>query len=283
MSYSNQPQRRRRSSFSSGLKLRLLLGVGIVLFSLVSFWNKGQTNPVTGKVQRVDMTVKEEIMMGLQSAPQMGTPTRDRTAQNRVVEIGERLVSRLNHLLLSERNVRNPFRFNFTLLDDRRTVNAFALPGGQVFLTEALYGALGQGPEGDARIAGVLGHEIGHVIERHSSEQMAKGNLIRGLVSAAGVAGGGYDSSRIASYVGNVVNMKYGRKDELESDRWGVELMVLCGYDPREMMKVMDVLEAAGGSSTPEFMSSHPRPANRKVYIEELIKEQQLKHQQLLQ
>ena len=67
--------------------------------------------------------------------------------------------------------------------------------------------------------------------------------------------------------------MKYGRQDELESDRWGVELMDHCGYDPREMMKVMDVLEAAGGGSTPEFMSSHPRPANRKVYIEELIKE----------
>ncbi len=280
MSYSNQPQQRRRqrSSFSSGFKLRLLFAAGIVLFSLVSFWNKGQTNPVTGKVQRVDMTVKEEIMMGLQSAPQMGTPSRDREAQNRVALIGERLVSRLNHLLLVERDVSNPFRFNFTLLDDRRTVNAFALPGGQIFLTEALYRALGDGREGDARIAGVLGHEIGHVVERHSSERMAKGNLIQGLVSAAGVAGGGYDSSRIAGYVGNIVNMKYGRQDELESDQWGIELMILSEYDPRQMLDVMDVLEASsGGGSTPEFMSSHPRPANRKVYIEQIIEEKQQK------
>ena len=267
MSYSNQPQQRRRSSFSSGMKLRLLFAVGIVLFSLVSFWNKGQTNPVTGKVQRVDMTVKEEIMMGLQSAPQMGTPSRDRAAQNHVVQIGERLVSALN-MDLNQRGIRNPFQFNFTLLDDRRTVNAFALPGGQIFLTEALHGQLS-----DSQVAGVLGHEIGHVIERHSSEQMAKGNLIQGLVSAAGVAGGGYDSSRIASYVGNVVNMKYGRSDELESDKWGVSLMALAGYHPAAMMDVMDVLEKSSGGSTPEFMSSHPRPANRKVYIEELIKD----------
>ena len=152
-------------------------------------------------------------MMGLQSAPQMGTPSRDRAGQNRVVQIGEQLVSALN-MDLNQRGVRNPFRFNFTLLDDRRTVNAFALPGGQIFLTEALYSQLSA-----SQVAGVLGHEIGHVVERHSSEQMAKGNLIRGLVSAAGVAGGGYDSSRIASYVGNVVNMKYGRSDELESDK----------------------------------------------------------------
>jgi len=267
MSYSNQPQGRRRSSFSSGMKLRLLFAVGIVLFSLVSFWNKGQTNPVTGKVQRVDMTVKEEIMMGLQSAPQMGTPSRDRAGQNRVVQIGEQLVSALN-MDLNQRGVRNPFRFNFTLLDDRRTVNAFALPGGQIFLTEALYSQLSP-----SQVAGVLGHEIGHVVERHSSEQMAKGNLIRGLVSAAGVAGGGYDSSRIASYVGNVVNMKYGRSDELESDKWGVSLMAMAGYHPAAMMDVMDVLEKSSGGSTPEFMSSHPRPANRKVYIEELIKD----------
>ena len=116
MSYSNQPRQRRRSSFSSGLKLRLLLAGGIVLFSLISFWNKGQPNPVTGKVQRVDMTVKEEIMMGLQSAPQMGTPSRDREGQNRVSRIGEQLVSALN-MDLTHRGISNPFRFEFTLLD----------------------------------------------------------------------------------------------------------------------------------------------------------------------
>ena len=237
-----------------------------MLFSVVTFFMKGQSNPITGKTQWVDMTVKEEIMMGLQSAPQMGTPSRDRDSQATVQQIGYQLVGALNQDL-QRRGLQNPYQFDFTLLADRRTVNAFALPGGQVFVTEALFYQLTP-----AQVAGVLGHEIGHVIERHGSERMAKGNLINGLVNAAGVAGGSADGSRLASYVGNIVHMRYGRQDELESDKWGVLLMVLSGYDPNEMMAVMDVLEKSGaGGGKPEFMSSHPRPANRRAYIKEII------------
>jgi len=228
---------------------------------------KGQANPVTGKTQWVDMTVKEEILMGLQSAPQMGTPSHDRNAQSIVERIGYKLVGALNQDL-RQRGLENPYQFDFTLLADRQTVNAFALPGGQVFVTEALYSQLTE-----AQVAGVLGHEVGHVIERHGSERMAKGNLINGLVRAAGVAGGSTGSSSLASYVGNIVHMKYGRSDELESDKWGVLLMVLSGYDPNEMMAVMDVLEQSGGGGKPEFLSSHPRPANRREYIKQIISE----------
>ena len=244
-----------------------MLAGGILLFSVVTFFMKGQTNPVTGKTQWVDMTVKEEILMGMQSAPQMGTPSRDQNAQSIVERLGYQLVGSLNQDL-TRRGLDNPYQFDFTLLADRQTVNAFALPGGQVFLTEALYSQLTP-----AQVAGVLGHEIGHVIERHGSERMAKGGLINGLVRAAGVAGGSSQSSGLASYVGNIVHMKYGRQDELESDKWGVLLMVLAGYDPNEMMAVMDVLEKSGGGGKPEFMSSHPRPANRREYIKEIIAE----------
>ena len=124
------------------------------------------------------------------------------------------------------------------------------------------------------RLAGVLGHEIGHVLERHGSERMAKGGLIQGIVGAAGVAGGGYQSSNMAAYVGNIVSMKYGRAAELESDRWGIELMMLAGYSPEHLLTVMDVLEAtSGGGGSPEFMSTHPRPANRREYIQSIIQE----------
>ena len=115
-----------------------MIAGGIMLFSVFSFFMKGQTNPVTGKTQWVDMTVKEEIMMGLQSAPQMGTPSRDRSSQANVEQIGYQLVSALNQDL-QRRGINNPFQFDFTLLADRKTVNAFALPGGQIFVTEALY------------------------------------------------------------------------------------------------------------------------------------------------
>ncbi len=264
-----QVRRQRRRNMFSGMKLRLMIGGAIVLFSLFRFYSKGQSNPVTGEKQRVDMTVGQEIQLGLQSAPQMGQPSSNYEAQARVEKIGLRMVARLEQYLYSRENpIQNPYSFDFHLLADRRTVNAFALPGGQVFITEALYNELTT----DDQIAGVLGHEIGHVIERHGSERMAKGNFIQGLVGAIGVVGGDRSSSSIASYVGNIAQMKYGRNDELESDEWGVRLMLLSGYKPSELLVVMDVLEAsAGGGATPEFLSSHPRPKNRKEHIQKLL------------
>lgn len=261
-------QQRRRSSFS-GLKLRLLIAGAIILFSVISFYAKGQRNPITGKSQRVDMSVNNEVRMGLQMAPSMGKKSRDIEAQRHVDLIGARLVNALGERL-AKQEIRNPYPFEFHLLSDRNTVNAFALPGGQVFVTEGLYFRL----TNDGQIAGVIGHEIGHVIERHSSERMAKGNLIQGIVGAAGVAGGDISSSQIAAQVGQMVQMRYGREDELESDRWGIEIMTIAGYDPRHLMEVMDVLESSAGSGgPPEFLSTHPKPANRREYIERIIKE----------
>ena len=261
-------RREKRRSMFSGMKLRLMIGAAIILFSLFRFYSKGQTNPITGKVQRVDMSIDQEIRMGLQSAPSMGQSSSDRRAIARVEQVGRRLVTRLEQVLYSRTPpVSNPYAFDFHLLDDARTVNAFALPGGQVFITEALFNQL----ENEDQLAGVLGHEIGHVIERHGSERMAKGSLIQGLVGAAGVAGGGTSSASAANYVGNMMQMKYGRGDELESDEWGVKLMLLAGYDPEQLLGVMDILAKGGGGGGPEFMSTHPRPENRKEYIKEIL------------
>jgi len=264
-----QQRRQKRRSIFSGMKLRLLIGGAIVLFSIFRFYSKGQTNPITNKVQRVDMTIDQEVRMGMQSAPSMGAPSRDRRATEHVEKVGNVLVTSLMQEL-GKRNppVRNPYSFDFNLLADRQRVNAFALPGGQVFITEALYSKL----ENEDQLAGVLGHEIGHVIERHGSERMAKGNLIKGMVGAAGVMGGGASSASAASYVGNMMQMKYGRGDELESDEWGVKLMLIAGYRADELLGVMDILEkSAGGGGGPEFMSTHPRPANRKEYIKGIL------------
>jgi len=264
-----QKRRETRRSMFSGMKLRLMIGAAIVLFSLFRFYSKGQTNPITGKTQRVDMTVDQEVRMGLQSAPSMGQPSRDARATQHVQRVGQELVNSFEQALYSRNQpVQNPYKFDFHLLADQRTVNAFALPGGQVFITEALYMQL----ENEDQLAGVLGHEIGHVIERHGSERMAKGSFIQGLVGAAGVMGGGTGAASAASYVGKMTQMKYGRGDELESDEWGVKLMLIAKYDPNELLGVMDILEkSSGGGAGPEFMSTHPRPANRKEYIKEIL------------
>ena len=161
---------------------------------------------------------------------------------------------------------------------DNDTVNAFALPGGQVFITEALFWKLEPNNASkerfESRLAGVLGHEIGHVIERHGAQRMAKTKMMQGVTSGAGVAGGDASSAQIADAIGSMVLKRNSRSHELESDRWGVELMVYAGYDPRSLNDVMDVLEqASAGQSPPEILSTHPKPANRREYINRIIKE----------
>ena len=164
--YRSDPQQRRRQSWFSGIKLRLLIGAGIAVFTLVNYAMKRQANPITGEPQQVDMSVNEEIMLGLQSAPQMGMPSRNYAASSRVARVGRELVAALEAHLAS-RGIEQPYQFEFHLLDNsgqnRDSVNAFALPGGQVFITEALYRRLPM--DADGPLAGVLGHEIGHVLE----------------------------------------------------------------------------------------------------------------------
>jgi hypothetical protein len=152
-------------------------------------------------------------------------------------------------------------------------VNAFALPGGQIFITTTLLDQL----ENEAQLAGVLGHEIGHVIHRHSAEHMAKGQLGQSLVGAVAVGASGEDGAgrmagMAAMMANNMLQLKYGRDDETESDATGIEYMVAAGYDPREMLGVMKVLERAGGGRKGvEWTQSHPLPQNRMDAIARAI------------
>jgi predicted Zn-dependent protease len=183
--------------------------------------------------------------------------------------VGEELLQALDDSLEPGGRT-NPYRnaFHFTLLGDRETVNAFALPGGQIFITRALYDQL----ETPGQLAGVLAHEIGHVIERHGNQQMAKQQFFQGLAAAGGVAGGNQQSAQIAQQVAQIAQMSYGREDELQSDEWGVRLTTLAGYDPRAMLGVMEILERASqGQSPPEFLSTHPSSPHRIAEIKKLI------------
>jgi predicted Zn-dependent protease len=226
-------------------------------------------NPFTGRTQRLAMpTPEEEIAMGLQSAPQMiremGGEHPNQQAQATVDRVGERLI---NTTAVKE----TPYQFDFYLLNDDRTVNAFALPGGQIFITSALFTLL----ENEDQLAGVLGHEIGHVVGRHSNEQMAQGRLWQMIGQGAGILlsdGGGAGGMQVGQMVAGMMTMKYGRDDELESDALAVKFMLQAQYDPEAMIGVMEILaKSSGGGGQPEILSTHPNPGNRAEKIRELI------------
>lgn len=246
----------------SGLKIRLLIGVAIVAFALFKNCSNKEENPYTGKTQSITMSPEEEIAIGLQHAPAMaeqhGGLHQDQQLQAFVDQVG--------HKLVQESMAREtPYKYDFHLLQDEQTVNAFALPGGQIFITYALLSKL----ENEDQVAGVLGHEIGHVLGKHSAERVANSEMWSTISMGAEVGGG---MGGAAGAIGQNILLGNGRDDELESDDLGVRFMIRAGYDPYQMIGVMKILKAAsGGSRQPEFASTHPDPENRIEQIRESI------------
>jgi predicted Zn-dependent protease len=246
---------------------RLIIAAIVLLMGVVGYFGKSSINSVTGEKQHVSLSVDQEVTMGLQAAPQMaeqfGGLDPDERAQALVQQVGRKLIER-------GPGAKANYPFKFYLLRDPKTVNAFALPGGPIFITRALFDRL----QNEAQLAGVLGHEIGHVLERHSAEHMARSELAQSVAGAAGVAasddrGHGQMAYMAAQFAAQMTQLKYGRNDELEADRWGVKNMAGAAYDPGEMVQVMEILKrASGGSRQPEFMSSHPDPGNREQEIQ---------------
>jgi predicted Zn-dependent protease len=260
----------------SSITGRLLLAVMIAVVGWIVYMNQVEENPVTGKKQHVAMSPKQEIRLGLESAPSMAremggeVPASDIRAQA-VQKMGQYLV---DHSVAKK----SPWQFKFHLLADSKTVNAFALPGGQIFITLGLYNDL----ENEAELAGVLGHEMGHVIERHSAQQMATNQLGQVLVTAVATGasdqgGGGYGPAVIASVVNQMFQLRYSRGDESQADTWGIQIMEEAGFNPEALIQVMKVLKNAtagrGGGSTPEIFQTHPNPDLRIEQIQAYLKE----------
>ncbi len=249
----------------------MLIAAVVAIFSLITYFGTKQDNPVTGETQHIDITVDQEIALGLQAAPEMaqqfGGLDPDPQAQALADEIGNQIVG-------NSPAGKTDYQYDFHVLQDSQTVNAFALPGGQVFITRGLLDRLTT----EGELAGVLGHEIGHVVARHSAEQIAKEQLTQGLTGAAVIAS--YDpnnpasmqTAQVAMVIGQLVNMKYGRDDELEADFLGLCFMDDAGYDPEDMAALMGVLEQASqGQEPPEFFSTHPSTGRRIELIQQGI------------
>ncbi len=247
-----------------GLKIRILIGLAIVAFAFFKKCNNKTLNPYTDRVQNINMTSDQEIAIGLQSAPQMaqqhGGLYPDQKLQSYIDMVGNKLVK-------SSMAKETPYKYEFHLLADPNTINAFALPGGQIFITYALLSKL----ENEDQVAGVLGHEIGHVLGRHSAERIAEHEFWKTIATGASV---GADAGGLVNGIGQNVLLGNGRDDELESDKLGVLFMINSGYNPNEMIGVMKILKAAAGPNrTPEFQSTHPDPENRIEKIKEAIRE----------
>ncbi len=260
-------QRRAGAGCSPRVLMALLMIGGAVAMHYLG--TTKHENEFTGRVQRLALaSEQEEIAMGLQAAPQMlremGGAHPDRKAQAFVSAVGQKLVA-----ATAVKETQYPFEFH--LLGDDRTVNAFALPGGQIFITSALFRLL----KSEDQLAGVLGHEIAHVVGRHSNEQMAQQGLWVGIARGVGMLlsdGQGAGGMQVGDLLAQVRLKSFGRDDELESDRLGLRFMAQAGYDPSALIGVMEILaKASGGSGGPEFLSTHPNPENRIERIKEEI------------
>lgn len=254
--------------YNSGprISIRMIIGVIVALVGVIGYFTHTSVNPVTGEKQHVAMNPQQEMALGLQSAPEMaaqmgGTVPKDDPMQRLVTQVGMRV-------LHNSEAAKGPYtnNFHYLLLADDRTINAFALPGGQVFITRALLVRL----KNESQLAGVLGHETGHVIGRHASVQLAKSQLGKTLATAFVIGNdrdrsGGYTSAMIAGVVQQMSQLHFSREDESQADEFGLLYMTEAGYTPEGLLGVMQVLLATEKSMghEPQFMMTHPLTQNR--------------------
>src|SRR5579872_7117161 len=176
-------------------------------------------------------------------------------------------ISRLGARLASQKEARESgFQFQFTLVNDK-SINAFALPGGPAFVHTGLLLAA----ENEAQVAGVLGHEMSHVILRHGTNQASKANLIQLPAILASEMMGNNLLLQLTNLGALPLLLHFSREDETEADAMGTRLMNEAGFNPIEMARFFEKLQAQKGARLPELLSDHPDPGNRVIAVQEEI------------
>jgi predicted Zn-dependent protease len=220
-------------------------------------------NPATGKKEFTLVTPAQEAAIGREgySATIAEYGEYDDVALSAYVDsVGRRVAAASEEPTL-------PWRF--TVLDDP-VVNAFAMPGGYIYVTRGLLAYM----QSEAQLAGVLGHEIGHVTARHSAKQITQQQLAGlGLGIAAAVSPTFRRYGSTAEQALGLLMLKYSRDDETQADELGVRYATLAGYDPREIpgtYRTLKRIADRAGSSLPGYMSTHPDPGQREQRTTEL-------------
>lgn len=223
------------------------------------------TNPATGERQLILISQSQEIAMGRQYDPQIIQTfglVEDDALQRYVQDLGAGIAATSEQPQLP---------WTFRVVDDP-VVNAFALPGGFIYVSRGILAHF----DNEAQLAAVLGHEIGHVTARHSAEQMSTQQLAQiGLVAGMLIEPDLQRFGGLAVAGLQVLFLKHSRDDERQADDLGLRYMQRARFDPREMPDVFTMLErvsqARGGDGPPEWLSTHPNPGNRRERIEQAI------------
>ena len=226
------------------------------------------TNPATGEREFSLMSEAQEVQLGQEMDPQvkqeMGVYN-DAELQRYVSDVGMRL---------ARASERPNLPWSFTVVDEP-AVNAFALPGGKIYLTRGILAFL----HDETQLAGVLGHEIGHVTARHSAQQYTKATSAGVGLALLGIfVPEAQPFQGVAETALSVMFLKYGRDDELQADRLGVQYTGKTGWNPAGvagMLRTLARLDEANGSNrgVPNWLSTHPAPADRVAQVQRFIEE----------
>lgn len=246
------------------------ISISVLITSVLLLFNSCSTNPVTGKKDVILMSEGQELAMGQQADPQIVAQFgmyNNPAMQRFISEKGQKMAA-ISH--------RSNIKYEFKVLDSP-VLNAFAVPGGYVYFTRGIMAHFNN----EAQFAGVLGHEIGHIAARHSAQQQSKAILAQvGLIAGMVIAPELAQFGDVASQGLGLLFLKFGRDDERESDRLGVEYSTKIGYDADEMADFFLTLQRKqqeSGSAIPEFLSTHPDPGNRYTTVQQLAAEWQKK------
>jgi hypothetical protein len=211
-------------------------------------------------------SVQEDIKLGQEAAGEARRQLpllRDETVDGYIDRLGQRLAAAI------PADQRHPgFNYTFDVVNVR-DINAFALPGGPMFVNRGMIEAA----KTEGEVAGVMAHEISHVALRHGTAQASKatpyqiGQIAGGILGA--IVGGtvGQVISQGTAFGLGTAFMKYGREYERQADIEGAQIMARAGYDPRDMASMFRTIEQQSGGSGPEWLSDHPNPGNRSAYI----------------
>lgn len=254
--------------------------IGLICAVLLLFGCSVQRSPITGQKRAYAYSWEEEIRIGREADQQIqgqyGIYDHPRLEEY-VNEVGRKVLE-VSHMRREEADPKyRETDFHFRILDSP-VVNAFALPGGYVYVTRGLMAHL----QNEAQLAVVLGHEIGHVAARHASQraleqQLGQIALLGGAIAGQellGVPGG--NILDLGSQAARFLFLKYGREDERESDGLGVEYAARAGYrasEGAEFFVSLKRISEQSGEALPNFLSTHPDPASRAESIPELAGE----------